>query len=462
MVKRIPVNPPADPSILGEKLYFPTAKRYASNRFMKAAMTEKLCPYDKNNLQITGIPPQRYINLYSKWGHGGFGVVLTGNIAVDPYHVEAPGNPIIEKSLDSPSRREALRKVAEVTKADGALAIVQLTHAGRQTYISVNEHPYSASDVQLQGVKFVGVAGFGKPIPLTEEQVRTEIIDKFVYAAKYCYEAGFDGIQLHGAHGYLLAQFMSPTTNKRTDKYGGSAANRARIVLEIYDAIRAEIPAETGFIIGIKMNSVEFQNEGLQTEDATFMAKEYEKKGFDFIEISGGTYEKFGFNHQKESTRAREAYFVEFSTDIKKALSKTVLYLTGGLRTIPGMTNAIKDGAADGIGLGRPVCDEPDLPKKILQRDVQSSIATPFEAVGGGETDFAMGLVAANSLIWQAGEVSYEKTKDNPSYGLMDLTDEEVYDAFLPAAKEFLVKLTENAEKGIVISVFEYKPETGA
>uniref|UniRef100_A0A914CGV4 NADH:flavin oxidoreductase/NADH oxidase N-terminal domain-containing protein n=1 Tax=Acrobeloides nanus TaxID=290746 RepID=A0A914CGV4_9BILA len=188
MAKRVFVERKVDSSILGEKLFFPTAKRYASNRFLK-------------------------------------------------YHPEAPGNAIIEKSLDSKVRREALKKAALATKSGGSLAVVQLTHSGRQCYISVNEHPYSASDVQLQGAKMIGVSGFGKPVPLTEEQVKTEVIDKFVYAAKYCYEAGFDGIQLHGAHGYLLAQFMSPTTNKRTDKYGGPVENRARLVLDIYDAI---------------------------------------------------------------------------------------------------------------------------------------------------------------------------------------------------------------------------------
>jgi 2,4-dienoyl-CoA reductase-like NADH-dependent reductase (Old Yellow Enzyme family) len=120
--------------------------------------------------------------------------------------------------------------------------------------------------------------GFGQPRALTLEEIQTEVIDRFVYAAKYCKNAGFDGIQLHSAHGYLLAQFLSPTTNKRNDKYGGSALNRVRLVLEIYEAIRKEIPAETGFSIGLKFNSVEFQPEGLEVTDAVVMCEAIDVK----------------------------------------------------------------------------------------------------------------------------------------------------------------------------------------
>uniref|UniRef100_A0A914CLM7 NADH:flavin oxidoreductase/NADH oxidase N-terminal domain-containing protein n=1 Tax=Acrobeloides nanus TaxID=290746 RepID=A0A914CLM7_9BILA len=268
MAKRVPVERNVDSYILGEKLFFPTSKRYASNRFLKAALTEKLCIYDKTNLQISGIPSERYINLYSKWGHGGFGVVLTGNIAVDQYHPEAPGNAIIEKSLDSKARREALKKTALAIKSEGSLAIVQLTHSGRQCYISVNEHPYSASDVQLQGVKFIG-----------------------------------------------------------------------------------------------------------------------------------------------------------------------------------GMVNAIKEEVTDGIGLGRPITAEPDLPKKILLHGIQSALASPFENDLVG-TDFGFGLLAANSQMWQAGELPYEETNGDPCYGIMDISIPKVVDAYAPAAKEFLQVLTDAAEKG--------------
>uniref|UniRef100_A0A914CF04 NADH:flavin oxidoreductase/NADH oxidase N-terminal domain-containing protein n=1 Tax=Acrobeloides nanus TaxID=290746 RepID=A0A914CF04_9BILA len=154
MTQRVPVTSNVDPSILGEKLNFQTSNRLAENRFLKAALTEKLLTYDKNNLKFSGIPNQRLINLYSKWAHGGFGVILTGNVIVDPNHLEAPGNAIIDKSIDSEERRSAFKKLAYTMKSGGSLAIVQLNHAGRQTQKSINEHPYSASDVPLDTFKF--------------------------------------------------------------------------------------------------------------------------------------------------------------------------------------------------------------------------------------------------------------------------------------------------------------------
>ena len=202
---------------------------------------------------------------------------------VDQHHMECPGNTIIAKELDSLERRKNWAAIATNSKKHGALIIGQLSNAGRQTPLVVNPHPFSSSDVGL------GVAlgrKFGQPITLTTEQVQTEIIDKFVFASKFLYETGFDGVQLHGAHGYMIAQFLSRTTNKRTDKYGGSAQNRARIVVDIYDAIRKEIPVSTGFLIGIKLNSVEFQQEGLTNDEAIQIAAEIDVSFWVAMQIS--------------------------------------------------------------------------------------------------------------------------------------------------------------------------------
>ena len=127
------------------------------------------------------------------------------------------------------------------------------------------------------------------------------IVEGFVHAADFLEKAGFDGVELHGAHGYLLAQFLSQTTNKRTDKYGGSLENRARIILEIGDGIRRR--TQSGFILGIKMNSVEFQQGGFQPEEAKELAAMLEQHEFDFVELSGGTYENLKFKHERESTK---------------------------------------------------------------------------------------------------------------------------------------------------------------
>lgn len=116
-------------------------------------------------------------------------------------------------------------------------------------------------------------------------------------------------LQLHGAHGYLLAQFLSRTTNKRTDRYGGSLENRARIILEIAQSIRKKLPAaSTGFMLGIKINSKEFQQGGFSEDEAKELCQLLEQYEFDFVELSGGTYESLAFSHKRESTKKREAF----------------------------------------------------------------------------------------------------------------------------------------------------------
>lgn len=318
--------------------------------------------------------------------------------------MESAGNAIIFEEGDSEERRALFSQWAKNMKQDGALAFVQLSHGGRQTPITVEKNPWSASDVKLAGER--RFTPFGQPVPLSVEQIKTQVIDRFVYAAKFAYETGFDGCELHGAHGYLLAQFTSPTTNKRTDQYGGSLANRQRIILEIYDAIRAAVPASTGFLVGIKTNSVEFQEQGTTVEDAKEMCQVYEDKGFDFVELSGGTYEKLAFHHMRDSTRNREAFFLEFAEKIRPVFKNTVVYLTGGFRTVKAMVEAVENGATQGIGLGRPITAEPDLPKKILEGAVASSIKNALD-----ENDFGITNLASNTQMQQMGRTTFQQAE---------------------------------------------------
>ncbi|VDN39830.1 unnamed protein product [Gongylonema pulchrum] len=389
----------------------------------------------------------RFINLYQKWGHGGFGVVLTGNIQVDQRHIEFAGNTIVDKALDCDERRNALRRVALSAKLDGALVFAQISHAGRQTPLFINEHPYSASDVQLHFIR--SGTGFGKPVPLTVDQIK-EVVARFAYAAKYCADAGFDGIELHCAHGYLLSQFLTPTTNKRTDQYGGSLENRTRIVCEIYKEIRNVVPKD--FVIGAKVNSVEFQKDGLNTEEATEVCKILENVGFDFIELSGGTYEHLAFQHERESTRKREAFFLEFADRITKQIKKSIIYVTGGFRTAKGMCEAVQSGATQGIGLGRPAAQEPDLPKKILSGNSKGAIKSLLN-----QDDFFLTLQACNTQMAQAGKKPY--TSDAEICGdIMDLSDQAVVDEFLAALKKFLKEAEERTKNGeVVYGVVEFR-----
>uniref|UniRef100_A0A7E4WAD6 Oxidored_FMN domain-containing protein n=1 Tax=Panagrellus redivivus TaxID=6233 RepID=A0A7E4WAD6_PANRE len=450
MVNRIPVEKHVDPSILGETLTFPTSKRVVRNRFLKSALSECQALWTPETPATNGLPPKNFPNLYEKWCAAGYGVVITGNVMVDKNHLEAPGNTIITADTESPEKREIWTAVAKASKAQGGLLIAQLGHAGRQTPLYVNSTPFSASDVQLKS--HVRRRDFGQPIELSLEQIQTEVIDKFVYTAKFFYEVGFDGIQLHGAHGYLLAQFLSGTTNKRNDKYGGNAANRARIIVDVYDAIRTVIPAETGFVIGIKLNSVEFQNEGLQTDEAVIIAEILDNAGFDFIELSGGTYEQLAFKYTRETTVKREAYFLHFASQITPAIKNAVIYLTGGFRTVPAMVAAVKDGATQGIGLGRPATQEYDLVNNLLSGKIESTIAwSPII----DPQDFTTAEFACTAQMAQAAQKSVAES-ESINEGVIDLTDDDTVKEFLEAQQKHLDKAVAASKEGRV--VYGYVP----
>jgi len=235
---------------------------------------------------------------------------------------------------------------------------------------------------------------FAKPHPASEEEI-SNIIEGFSHAAEYLEKAGFDGIELHGAHGYLLSQFLSPTTNKRTDKYGGSLENRARLILEIAQAIRQHTKPD--FILSIKLNSVEFQDKGFRPDEARQLCAMLEENKFDFVELSGGTYEQLAFQHQRESTKKREAFFMEFADAITPALKKTKSYVTGGFKTVGAMVHALD--SVDGIGLARPITQEPHICKDILEGKIKGAIKQRLD-----ENNFGLTNVAAGTQIRQIGK----------------------------------------------------------
>ena len=251
---------------------------------------------------------------------------------------------------------------------------------------------------------------FAKPHPASQDEI-DRIIDGFAHASEYCEKAGYDGVELHGAHGYLLAQFLAETTNQRTDKYGGNLENRARLIIEIAQEIRKRTKPD--FIIGIKLNSVEFQEKGFQPEEAKKLCQLLEQNRFDFVELSGGTYESLAFEHKRESTKKREAFFLEFADQITPHIKNTRSYVTGGLKTVGAMVSALS--SVDGVGLGRPVCQEPHLPFDILQGKTQGAIKQAIDMDNFGLTN-----VAAGSQIKQIGK------EQEP----IDLSDESQVEAF--------------------------------
>ncbi|KAI3325046.1 NADH oxidase [Xylariaceae sp. AK1471] len=352
---------------LAEPMVFPFSKRTAPNRFLKSATSERLASFDEVDIEARGIPFTKLADLYARFARGGWGQILTGNIMISPTDLEAPGNAIIPLGAEfSGPRFEAFAAVAAAGKSHGSLIVGQLSHPGRQTPGALQPHPISASPVQLVQEN---MGAFGVPRAATRQDL-DNVIEGFAHAAEYLERAGFDGIELHGAHGYLIAQFLSQTTNQRTDEYGGSLENRMRLVLEVAAAIKKRV--SKSFILGIKVNSVEFQEKGFTNDEAIVLCQALEKAEFDYVETSGGTYEDLGLEHKKESTVERENFFVEYAERIAKAVNKTKVYTTGGLKTVGGIRSTME--GVDGVGLGRVAIQEPSFAADVLSGKVTGAI----------------------------------------------------------------------------------------
>ena len=331
------------------------------NRLCKAAMTEGLA-------SPQGEPTEALERLYGIWSDGGAGLLLSGNVQIDGDHLERPGNVIIDREPSEAMQRALARWAAAGTRS-GNHFWAQISHAGRQCQKIVNPQPKAPSAVKL------GLPGgqFGEPQPMTEEDIES-VITGFARCAKVVIDAGFTGVQLHAAHGYLLSQFLSPRSNQRQDQWGGSLENRARLLLASVSRVRAAVGPSIP--ISVKLNSADFQRGGFDFDESLQVAKWLEQASVDLIEISGGTYEQprllnlDGMEPVEEqsvaaSTRAREAYFVDFAEAMHKEVS-IPLMVTGGLRRLDAMSLALESGAADMIGIGRPMCVMTDAPAQLL------------------------------------------------------------------------------------------------
>ncbi|MFL3654164.1 MAG: NADH:flavin oxidoreductase/NADH oxidase family protein [Halioglobus sp.] len=331
------------------------------NRLVKAAMTEGLA-------NPAGVPTAALERLYGLWSDGGAGLLLSGNILVDGDHLERPGNVIIDQPPNA-IMHQALSSWARTATRNGNHFWAQISHAGRQTQKVINPNPKAPSAVKM------GLPGgqFGEPVAMTMPEIE-DIVRRFGVCAAAVKAAGFTGVQIHAAHGYLLSQFLSPRTNLRSDQYGGELANRARALLECVRVVRESVGQD--FPVAVKLNSADFQKGGFAFEDSLQVAQWLEAAGIDVIEISGGTYEQpkllgaEGIEEEEQqnvalSTLMREAYFVDFALAMKETVS-VPLMVTGGFRRRAVMEQAITAGGADLIGLGRPLCVVTDAPAKLL------------------------------------------------------------------------------------------------
>lgn len=347
---------------LSDPLDLPSGVRLP-NRIAKAAMSEALGDADNS-------PDERIVTLYRRWAQGGYGLLITGNIMVDRAHLGEPGNIAIEDE-------RALPQLTEWTKAahDGRAAIfAQLNHPGRQSNLLALGHtPVAPSPVPL------AMPGATTPRELTPVEIE-EIIDRFATAAAVCEEAGFDGVELHAAHGYLITQFLSPLTNLRTDEWGGTPERRMRFLIEVVRRVRGRV--SPGFAVAVKLNSADFQRGGFSEDDSRAVVAALAVEAVDLIEVSGGNYESPAMGgSEAPSTREREAYFLDYARSVRQEAGGIPIAVTGGFRSRSAMEDALAAGDCDLVGIARPTVTATDAAASIL--DGSTATLTTHEIQAG-------------------------------------------------------------------------------
>ena len=384
-------------TVLEEEMILPNGSTL-KNRIAKSAMSENLS--NKNNE-----PTPLLIEVYKKWAQSGAGLLITGNIMIDSKAIGEPRNVVVENRKNF----EILKEWAESVKGTDTHLWAQINHPGRQAMEPINRDLKAPSAVPL---KSGGRKDGSKKIPiaLNESQILA-IIEAFGNTANILKDAGFSGVQIHGAHGYLVSQFLSPYSNIRSDKWGGSLENRARFVIEVYRKIRARVGKS--FPIGIKLNSADFQKGGFSEEESMEVVKILSKEGIDLIEISGGTYEAPAMmGKRKKSTIKREVYFMDYIEKARK-ITTTPLMLTGGFRTTSIMKDAIASNQLDIIGIARPFTVYPNIGNEIFNNS-RINFNTKIKKTGVKGIDGAMNIIWYESQIKRLGKGKVPKPDLNP------------------------------------------------
>lgn len=312
-----------------------------SNRFMRSATWEGMATAD-------GEVTSKLIETMAALARGGVGLIISGHTYVRPEGQASPFQLGIYKD-------DLIRGLCEMTKAvhdSGGKIILQLAHAGNFAAKQVT------GQIPLVVSAFEGLASSPRK-EITVQGIR-ELVSAFAEAARRAKSAGFDGVQIHSAHGYLLSQFLSPAYNKREDEYGGDARNRARVHLEIYEAIRKVVGQD--YPVLIKLNGRDYIENGLSLEDSVKIVKILAHAGLDAVELSGGfiTGGKLSPSRSGIDLNEKEAYFREEAGAMKKEVG-IPLILVGGIRSFEVAEKLVRDGTADYISMSRPLIREPDL-----------------------------------------------------------------------------------------------------
>jgi len=366
------------------------------NRLFKSAMSEQLGDKQHN-------PKPGLATLYQRWAQGGIGLSITGNVMVDRNALGEPNNVVLDEHSDL-TQFEAW---ASAGKQNGSQIWMQLNHPGKQIPKFLCDKPVAPSAISLErGLE----KGFNTPRALTDSEIHN-IINKFTLSAKLAKQSGFTGVQIHGAHGYLVSQFLSSRHNQRDDKWGGSLENRLRFVIELYRAIRKEVGES--FPVGIKLNSADFMKGGFSEEESSQVVQALSRECIDLIEISGDTCESpsmMGSKNKSEPVKLkREACFLDYMVKVRE-LVNTPLVVTGGFRTAPAMNDALQTSATDFVGIARTMAVDPDFPNKLM---ADPAHGMPLDVPTTEK--LALDRMAMVGLVWyehQMGRITAGKDAD--------------------------------------------------
>ncbi|MFF1488232.1 NADH:flavin oxidoreductase/NADH oxidase family protein [Streptomyces sp. NPDC058319] len=318
------------------------------NRVAKAAMEENMAGAGQ-------LPGQELFGLYRRWAAGGAGLLITGNVMVHAEALTGPAGVV----LDEAAPLEPFAEWAEAGRSGGGAVWMQINHPGRQIQADMPGVVWGPSAVGVDLGRHSG--RFGRPSAMTAEQIEATV-RRYAVTARRAEQAGFDGVEVHAAHGYLLSQFLSPLVNRRTDRWGGSLENRARMLLDVVRAVRAAV--SPSFAVAVKLNSADFQRGGFDADDARQVIAMLAPLGVDLVELSGGSYESPAMSGRPADarTQAREAYFLDLAKDLVTT-SPLPLMLTGGITRRQTAERVLAGGVAL-VGMGTALAVTPDLPAR--------------------------------------------------------------------------------------------------
>jgi 2,4-dienoyl-CoA reductase-like NADH-dependent reductase (Old Yellow Enzyme family)/thioredoxin reductase len=312
------------------------------NRIVMPAMESRLSRPD-------GSVTRAMIDYYAERAKGGVGAIIIENTFVDGKESRSS---LSSSGLYNDHMIAGKSELAEAIKANGAAALIQLSHGGRQcTAEATGRQPVAPSAIPC---KVVGVM----PREITPDEIE-EVQNAFAEAARRAKQAGFDGVEIHGAHGYLICQFLSPYTNKRGDKYGGSLVNRARFALEIIKKVRNKVGG--GFTVGYRISADEYVPGGLTLEETSRFAGMLQAAGVDYVHVSAGIYESD--YHIVPPLYLERAHLVHLAEGIKKAVSIPII--TVGAHDAETAEKTLREGKADLVAIGRGLIADPELPNKL-------------------------------------------------------------------------------------------------